>query len=166
MTASPAPADRPDQAGLEVTVRDTGVGIPADRGAQLFQSFSQADASTSRKYGGTGLGLAISRRLAELMGGTVWFESEGIPGRGSAFHVVITGSPAAAVERTAGNGDVLHGKRILIVDDNDTNRTILTRHTAGWGMDPTLAASGAAALEVIDGRPGSMSRCWTCSCPG
>jgi signal transduction histidine kinase/DNA-binding response OmpR family regulator len=153
VTASPAPANRPDQAGLQVTVRDTGVGIPADRGAQLFQSFSQADASTSRKYGGTGLGLAISRRLAELMGGTVWFESDGIPGRGSAFHVVITGSPAAAAERTTGNGDVLRGKRILIVDDNDTNRTILTRHTAGWGMEATLAASGAAALQVIDQAP-------------
>jgi signal transduction histidine kinase/DNA-binding response OmpR family regulator len=149
VTASRAPADQPDQVGLEVTVRDTGVGIPADRGARLFQSFSQADATTSRKYGGTGLGLAISRRLAELMGGTVSFESAGIPGKGSTFHVIITGSPAAAAERSAGDADVLRGKRVLIVDDNDTNRTILARHAASWSMDATLAATGAEALHVI-----------------
>jgi signal transduction histidine kinase/DNA-binding response OmpR family regulator len=149
VTASRAAADQPDQVGLEVTVRDTGVGVPADQAARLFESFSQADASTSRKYGGTGLGLAISRRLAELMGGTVWFESDGIPGGGSTFHVAIAGSAAAAAERSAGNADVLGGKRVLIVDDNDTNRTILARHVKSWAMDATLAASGAEALHVI-----------------
>ena len=74
---------------LHVVVRDTGVGIPPDRVDRLFQSFSQADVSISRRYGGTGLGLAISKRLAELMGGTMWAESEGVPGRGSAFHFTL-----------------------------------------------------------------------------
>ena len=80
---------------LHVVVRDTGVGIPPDRVDRLFQSFSQADVSISRRYGGTGLGLAISKRLAELMGGTMWAESEGVPGRGSAFHFTLVTRAAA-----------------------------------------------------------------------
>ena len=80
---------RAERDRVPLTVRDTGIGIPPDRMDRLFQSFSQVDASTTRRYGGTGLGLAISRRLAELMGGTVWVESGGVPGEGSTFHVAI-----------------------------------------------------------------------------
>ena len=75
-------------------MRDTGIGIPADRLGRLFQAFSQVDASTTRKYGGTGLGLAVSKRLSEMMGGTMWVESEGVPGKGSAFHFTIQAAAA------------------------------------------------------------------------
>jgi signal transduction histidine kinase len=83
------PTDRPDVIAYHLTVRDTGIGIPPGRVDRLFESFSQVDATTSRRYGGTGLGLAISKRLAELMGGTIWVESDGVPGEGSTFHVAI-----------------------------------------------------------------------------
>ncbi|HET7378252.1 MAG TPA: PAS domain S-box protein, partial [Anaerolineae bacterium] len=112
---------------LHFSVRDTGLGIPPDRMSRLFQSFSQVDASTARKYGGTGLGLVISQRLSELMGGSMWAISDGVPGQGSTFHFTLRTQAAEA--RTAstrrdlrGVQAPLNGKRILIVDDNDTNR--------------------------------------------
>ncbi|MBC7879632.1 MAG: response regulator [Anaerolineales bacterium] len=121
---------------LHFTVRDTGIGIPKDRMNRLFESFSQVDASTTRKYGGTGLGLAISKSLVHLMGGEIWAESEGIPGKGSAFHFTIAGESATLEPAlpTAESQAHLKGKRILIVDDNDTNRRILKLQTEKWDM--------------------------------
>ncbi len=138
---------------LHFSVRDTGLGLPPDRMHRLFQSFSQVDASTARKYGGTGLGLAISKRLAELMGGTMWAESEGVPGRGSTFHCTIQAEPAPqlmAVHRDlAGAQSQLAGLRLLIVDDNATNRRILTLQTQKWGLLPRDTESARQALEWV-----------------
>ncbi|MDP8956890.1 MAG: response regulator [Actinomycetota bacterium] len=152
LTAAPTETDAPGKVGLHLVVRDTGIGIPPDRIDRLFQSFSQVDASTSRKYGGTGLGLAISKRLAELMGGTMWVESEGVPGKGATFHFTVAAAPAvvAAADQVS-DGDVLGGKRLLVVDDNATNRRIVARHASAWGMQVTEADSGFAALEAIAG---------------
>ena len=134
---------------LHFSVRDTGIGILPDRMDQLFQSFSQVDASTTRRYGGTGLGLVISKRLSELMGGTMWAESE--IGKGSTFHFTIQ-VDAASVPRRAylrESHPDLRGKRVLIVDDNATNRRILTLQTQAWGMIPRDTASPAEALIWI-----------------
>jgi CheY-like chemotaxis protein len=132
-------------------VRDTGLGIPADRMDRLFQSFSQVDGSTTRKYGGTGLGLAISRRLAELMGGRMWAESAGIPGQGSTFHFTIQAQPAALPARAGSPAEAadLRGRRVLIVDDNATNRHILSLQTQGWGMVPRDTSAPAEALAWL-----------------
>jgi signal transduction histidine kinase/putative methionine-R-sulfoxide reductase with GAF domain len=120
-------------AELRFSVRDTGIGLTEAGLSRLFQSFSQADSSTTRKYGGTGLGLAISKRLAELMGGTMWAESAG-PGHGSTFFVTIRAEPAElppnARREFVGAQPALAGKRLLIVDDNATNRKILALQTA------------------------------------
>jgi len=128
---------RPEGELLHFTVRDTGIGLSEQGMSRLFQKFSQADSGTTRKYGGTGLGLAISKLLAELMGGTMWAESGG-PGQGSAFHFTIRGRAAALPEGTRrqflGEHPQLAGKRILVVDDNATNRRILALQTAKWGM--------------------------------
>ena len=151
LTAAPTETNEPGKIGLHLRVRDTGIGIPPDRIDRLFQSFSQVDASTSRKYGGTGLGLAISKRLAELMGGSMWVQSEGVPGNGAEFHFTISAAPAAvhAIEQSGEDGDFLRGKRLLVVDDNATNRRIVARHASTWGMEVTEAASGAEALEAM-----------------
>ncbi len=132
---------------LHFAVRDTGIGISEEGQSRLFRSFSQVDASTSRRYGGTGLGLAISKRLAELMGGTMWVESQ--PGSGSIFHFTIQAQPAPAAARPYQQSDQPHlaGKRVLLVDDNATNRAILIAQTQSWGMLPTACASGQEALE-------------------
>ncbi len=140
---------------LHFTVRDTGIGIPPDRIDRLFQSFSQVDASTSRKYGGTGLGLAISNRLAELMGGSMWAESEGL-GSGSTFHFTIHAQPAPDFVRETralpvGEQPQLRGKRVLIVDDSATNRRILARQTQLWGMTSRETESPREALAWIEG---------------
>jgi PAS domain S-box-containing protein len=136
---------------IQVSVRDTGIGIPPDRMNRLFQSFSQVDASTARKYGGTGLGLAISRRLAEMMGGTMWAES--VPGQGATFFFTLLAQEApeagtAAAELRAGDPH-LNGRRVLVVDDNDTNRRILGLQVKGWGMIPKDTHSPRQALEWI-----------------
>jgi signal transduction histidine kinase/DNA-binding response OmpR family regulator len=151
LLAAPAPTDQPGKVGLHVAVRDTGIGIPPDRAGQLFQSFSQADVSTSRKYGGTGLGLAISRRLAELMGGTLSVESEGIPGKGSLFHLTVAAVPAHLPAPPQDGGAVLRGTRVVVVDDNATNRKVVLRHVTSWGMEATEAESGHQAISVLHG---------------
>jgi signal transduction histidine kinase/DNA-binding response OmpR family regulator len=141
--------------GLEIAVQDTGIGLTEEGLGRLFQSFRQADSSTTRKYGGTGLGLAISRRLAELMGGAMWAESEG-PGKGSVFRFTIR-APDAEVPATkptsdaAGRAQLLAGRRVLVVDDNATNRRILRVQLGRWGMAVEDAADPARALELVRG---------------
>jgi len=132
---------------IQFAVRDTGIGIPPNRLDRLFQSFSQVDASTTRRFGGTGLGLAISRRLSEMMGGTMWVESE--LGKGSSFNFTILASAAAppAHAYLNDNQPELAGKRVLIVDDNATNRKILARQVESWQMIPHTIAS---PFEVLD----------------
>jgi PAS domain S-box-containing protein len=135
---------------VHVRVRDTGIGIPPDRMDRLFESFSQVDASTTRRYGGTGLGLAISRRLAELMGGTMWAESR--PAEGSTFHFTFMAdaapSPARAFEQA--DASSLERRRALIVDDNATNRLIVARRCESWRMLPRETESPAEALAWIE----------------
>ncbi len=135
---------------LHFAVRDTGIGIPQDRMSRLFESFSQVDASTSRRYGGTGLGLAISKRIVELMDGTMWAESE--EGKGSTFHFELTASEAAVPAQIDLDGGLpkLASRRILVVDDNATNREIVSRQTRSWGMDPVAVALPSEALALIE----------------
>jgi len=135
---------------LHFLVRDTGIGIPAAAMKRLFHSFSQVDASTTRKYGGTGLGLVISQRLAELMGGRMWVESE--EGKGSTFHFTIHVEvvPSKPLPHLSGVRTHLTGKRLLIVDDSSTNRRILATLAQNWGLAPRTAESGPAALQLID----------------
>jgi signal transduction histidine kinase/CheY-like chemotaxis protein len=136
---------------LHFSVRDTGIGIPKDRLNRLFQSFSQVDASISRKYGGTGLGLAISKRLAELMGGEMWVESE--EGKGTTFHFTISAEtdPKFSIQDLLSSEQPqLAGKRLLIVDDNATNRRILVLQTKSWGIISRHTASPGEALAWLN----------------
>jgi signal transduction histidine kinase/DNA-binding response OmpR family regulator len=134
---------------LEISVRDTGIGIPGDRMDRLFNSFTQVDASTTRKYGGTGLGLVISKRLAELMGGEMWVESEGAQ-KGSSFYFTIQAEPAELPKQYRVADPVrLHDKSVLIVDDNRTNRHILVTQLGKWGMFPHEFESPIEALKWI-----------------
>ena len=135
---------------VELAVRDTGIGIPADRMGQLFTSFSQVDASTTRKFGGTGLGLAISKRLVELMGGTISVES--VPQKGSTFRISLPVTEVDVPAKIALADGLAHlaGKRILVVDDNATNREIVTRHARSWEMEPVAVEFPTAALDLIE----------------
>ena len=151
VTVRPA---RTDNGGpqLEFSVRDSGIGLTPPQIGKLFRSFSQADNSTTRKYGGTGLGLAISKRLAELMGGTMWVESAGA-GTGSTFRFTMN-APVADHEASrprsfAGQQPGLAGKRILVVDDNATNRRILALQCAKWGMAPRDTESPRQAHDWL-----------------
>ncbi|MER9328701.1 GAF domain-containing protein [Mesorhizobium sp. M0488] len=134
---------------LQFAVRDTGIGIPEDRLDRLFKSFSQVDASTTRRYGGTGLGLAISKRLAELMGGEVWVES--VEGSGTTFFFTIRAAvaPAPRQAQMSVAKVELAGKRLLIVDDNATNRRILSLQAQSWAMVPHTTESPLDALRRI-----------------
>ncbi len=139
---------------LHFAVRDTGIGIPTARMDRLFQAFSQVDASITRRYGGTGLGLAISKRLAELMGGAMWVESE--VGAGSTFHFSVCLPASLQPVQPSFSGDAAHlvGKRALIVDDNATNRRILLLQLEHWGAVVQAAASAQQALHLLaEGRP-------------
>ena len=140
--------DEPERWELTVDVRDTGIGIPADRIGRLFQSFSQADSTIARRFGGTGLGLAISRRLAELMDGSLTAESTGVPGSGSVFHLVFQAPVAPAIEQRPDEPvpGGIEGRRALIVDDNETHRRILVAHLDAWGMTHRETGSPLEAL--------------------
>jgi PAS domain S-box-containing protein len=134
---------------LQLDVRDTGIGIPADRIDRLFQSFSQVDASTTRRFGGTGLGLAISQRLVELMGGTISVQST--EGAGSTFSVGLTAREAAVPPRIPVESlPTLRGKHVLLVDDAATSREILMRQTRSWGMEPVAVEGPQQALALLD----------------
>jgi PAS domain S-box-containing protein len=141
-----------DQLSLKFSVKDTGIGISAEKLDRLFKAFSQVDSSTTRKYGGTGLGLAISLRLTELMGGNIWAESE--PGKGSTFCFTIKTScpPADMMLPTVffrSKVPELSGKRVLLVDDNETNLMILRMYCENWGMVPRTSNSPGKALEWV-----------------
>jgi len=121
---------------LRFTVADTGVGIPPEKQKLIFEPFSQADATTTRKFGGTGLGLTISTRLVEMMGGKIWVESE--MGQGAQFHFTLRlGKADAKATQAAGvSPEIVRGMKFLVVDDNRTNRRILTAMLQRWGMNP------------------------------
>jgi len=138
-----------DRHEIHFAVQDTGIGISRDQMGRLFQPFSQVDASINRNYGGTGLGLAISKRLVELMEGRIWVESE--VDKGSIFHFTIKTeiAPEQRIEHPAGTQTSLVGKKVLIVDDNRTNRHLLGTYTYSWGMVPLITASGQDALNWI-----------------
>jgi PAS domain S-box-containing protein len=141
-----APAD--GEVELHFRVRDTGIGIPADKRAIIFEAFEQADSSTTRRYGGTGLGLAIVARLAELMGGRIWVESE--VGAGSVFHFTARFQPADAPSETAPGEPVrVHGLRALVVDDNATNRCILREMVERWQIRSDCASGVPEALSML-----------------
>jgi CheY-like chemotaxis protein len=162
--------DRPAKAAetqheIQFSVRDSGIGIPADRLDRLFQAFSQVDASTTRRYGGTGLGLAVSKRLVEMMGGRLWVESPAPLaadpkqsragwGPGSVFSFTILAQPAKAIKphrHLTGEQPQLRGKQVLVVDDNATNRRILSLQVANWGMRAQVAATVEESLALLQG---------------
>ena len=148
-----------DKLMLHFSVADTGIGIPREKHALVFEAFAQADGSTTRNYGGTGLGLAICTRLVSLMNGGIWLESE--VGQGSVFHFTaefgVSGTATHAVDTPARLKD-LRDLPVLIVDDNAANRRILEITTKSWGMHPTTVESGRAALKAIQAANGEESR--------
>ena len=134
---------------IRFEVSDTGIGIPPEEIARLFESFTQADSSTTRRYGGTGLGLAISSQLSRLMGGEIGAHSS--PGEGSTFWFTAKlGRPALAGRQSENDPHALQGLRVLVVDDSATNRKILTQQLAGWGMSATVADGGKQALGLLE----------------
>lgn len=154
--ASPSIPGNSQPIKLHFSIRDTGIGIPAEHMDRLFRSFSQVDDSTTRKYGGTGLGLAISQHLAELLGGKIWVESK--PGAGSDFQFTILArlpenstqvQSDQEISSASGSANPLEGLHVMIVDDNETNRKVLTLQTKSWGMHPTAYKSSSEALQAL-----------------
>jgi PAS domain S-box-containing protein len=140
--------DMPGRPVLHFTISDTGIGIPADKLESIFEAFTQADSSTTRRFGGTGLGLAIALRLVELMGGRLWVESE--EGRGSTFHFTAPfDRPSGPLLAAVTEPRAIEGLRALVVDDNATNRKILEKMLSSWHMDPTAVATAGEALETL-----------------
>ncbi len=158
-------AAAPGRWEIHLDVHDSGIGMTPEGLGRLFQSFSQADASITRRYGGTGLGLAISRRLAELMDGTLTAESAGVPGEGSTFHLVIQVVAAAASSSVAASSDTApraaidpamaarHPLRILLAEDNPVNQKLAHRLLERMGYTAEVAANGREAIEALDGAP-------------
>ncbi len=137
-----------DSAVLHITVRDTGIGIAKDKQQKIFEAFSQADASTTRRFGGTGLGLTISARLIQMMQGSVWVESELGVGTTFHFYVHLGVAPDQTPRRPAAFSKIA-GTRVLVVDDNATNRRILQELLQLWNLKPVLAEDGEAALDTL-----------------
>ena len=139
----------PEEWLLHFAVHDTGIGIPIEKQSRLFKSFQQVDASTTRHYGGTGLGLAISKRLAELLGGKIWVDSDA--GKGATFHFTISARAAQASTPPSWQGPQpqLAGKRLLVVEDNATNQRILTHLAAQWGFVLDVAADRNRTLQFL-----------------
>ena len=146
-------ARRPSAALLHIAVADTGIGVPPDRQAAIFEAFTQADGSTARSYGGTGLGLTISRRFVEMMGGRLWLESQ--PGRGSTFHFTVNvevrptpAAPVATPERDS--APPLGALRILLAEDNVVNRFLAVRLLEKEGHHVEAAINGRAAIAALE----------------
>jgi PAS domain S-box-containing protein len=137
----------PAETVVRCEVHDTGVGIAPEVQPRLFRSFTQADGSTTRKYGGTGLGLAISKRLVNMMGGEIGLTSE--PEHGSVFRFTVRLAKSEEAPPEPRRTETLRGLRVLVVDDNATNRTVLTHNLAGWGLHVTEAPGGAEALRAL-----------------
>ncbi|HEV2289900.1 MAG TPA: response regulator [Candidatus Acidoferrales bacterium] len=145
-----ASTQTPNDADLHFVVADTGIGIPKERQAAIFEAFTQADGSMTREYGGTGLGLTISTRLVEMMGGRIWVESEA--GKGSRFHFTVhLGKRAGPAKPLAISSErVLRGMHVLVVDDNAVNRRILERVLTNWGMEAATADGAQAAMALLE----------------
>ena len=140
--------DLGDRVRIHFEVRDTGIGIPQEKQSLIFESFTQADSSTTREYGGTGLGTSISKKLVEMMGGRIGVEST--PGRGSTFWFDITFEKQGAVEPAATNADTaLVGLRVLVVEDNKDHRFVVGEYLKSWGCLPVEAAGGEEALAIL-----------------
>ena len=146
---APLSADQPQKRSLLFSVRDTGIGIPADRIDRLFQVFSQVDTSTTRRYGGSGLGLAICKKLIEIMGGTVGVTST--PGEGSNFTFEIPLDLAHVVAVNEPTASLFAGRRVLIVDDIEVNRRMLSCLISRWALDWMVCSSPVRAMEILQG---------------
>jgi CheY-like chemotaxis protein len=140
----------PEEWLLHFSVRDTGIGIPVDKQSRLFKSFQQVDASTTRHYGGTGLGLAISKRLAELLGGKIWVDSDA--GKGATFHFTVQARASASTAPPAWQGPQaqLAGRRLLVIEDNSTNQRIISLRGRNWGVSVDAAANSQDALALLE----------------
>ncbi|MFK7804621.1 MAG: PAS domain-containing protein [Anaerolineae bacterium] len=139
---------------IKFSVIDTGIGIPEDRIGRLFKSFSQVDSSTTRKYGGTGLGLAISKKLSEMMGGTMWVESELNVGSTFSFTIIAPKAAAKYKRKSFVEPEFLSGMRVLIIDDNEANRSLLERYCTRWNMTPHAVDSAPEGIRAL--RNGSL----------
>jgi PAS domain S-box-containing protein len=146
------PEDAMGDFEVHFAVRDSGPGVTPAQKERLFQPFGQLDASVTRRYGGTGLGLVICKRLVEAMGGRIWVESEGIPGRGTTFHFTLRVPAAAGAPSFEADAEppLPGGKRVLIVDGNTTSRKLLELQLHSWGIEPVSVGSGAEALSRLE----------------